>query len=112
MVLDIIVHSFGSGWSNILRFTSTDVDCCNIGHRVPAIFYNSDGYLHITNAIHQNGNKAIDYDIDLEKWYRIVLAQWKDYNDGRVREYFLIISISYYGNHLVLLHNQNRWRSD
>ena len=76
VVLDIMVHSNASSvWSSILRFTSTDSDCCNIGDRIPAIFYNSDGYLLIDSAVNEKGNKGVTYDIDLEKWYHIEIVQ-------------------------------------
>ena len=82
---DIMVHSAGSGVSSILRFTSTGSNCCNVGDRVPAIFYNSGGYLLIDSAVNEKGNDGITFDIDLEKWYHIEIAQtWRN---GKVREF-------------------------
>jgi len=77
--VDIIVNSFTSGneygYSNILRFTSSDSDCCNLGDRIPLIFYNRNGFLTITSSVNGNGNDYFDYDIDLEKWYHIEIYQ-------------------------------------
>ena len=82
VAISIIVHSAGSEWSSILRFTNTDSNCCNIGDRIPAIFYNSgnggaNSYLHITNAVNGNANYYFNHYIDLRKWYHIELAQTK-----------------------------------
>ena len=78
-----MVHSAGSGVSSILRFTSTDSNCCNVGDRVPAIFYKSDGQLLIYSAVDEKGNKRASYDIDLEKWYHIEIVQAIE--NGKVR---------------------------
>ena len=48
-----------------------------MGDRIPAIFYNSKGYLHIVSAVDKNANYAVDYKIDLKKWYYIEIAQTK-----------------------------------
>ena len=87
VVVDIIVHSAvegPDGWSNIIHFTTGD-ECCNIGERIPAIYYNSGGYLRISSAVSGNGNFEVDYSIDLNKWYHIEIAQtWRN---GKVREF-------------------------
>ena len=80
-----MVHSAGSGWYSILRFTTTGSDCCNIGDRVPAIFYNSGGFLHIKTAVGENGNYGFDYNIELNKEYHIEIVQER--TDGKVRKY-------------------------
>ena len=80
-----MVNSAGSGWSSILRFTSTNNNCCNIGDRIPAIFYNSEGFLSISSAVNEDGDYYLRYDIDLEKWYHIEIVQKTE--NGKVREY-------------------------
>ena len=85
MVFDVIVNSAGKGWSSIIRFTSTDNNCCNHGDRVPAVFYNSDGFLYITSSVNDIGNYGFYYDIDLKKWYHIEIVQANE--NGEVREY-------------------------
>ena len=80
-----MVNSAGSGWSSILRFTSTNNNCCNIGDRIPAIFYNSEGFLSISSAVNEDGDYYLRYYIDLEKWYHIEIVQKTE--NGKVREY-------------------------
>ena len=55
-----------------------------MGDRIPAIFYNSKGYLHIVSAVDKNANYAASYNIDLKKWYHIEIAQTK--MNGKVSE--------------------------
>ena len=83
VTFDITVHSAGGGWSNILHFT-TGANCCNLGDRIPAIFYNSAGYIRIDSSVNERGNYKIHYDIDLNKWYHIEIAQTK--MNGKVSE--------------------------
>ena len=52
----IWVESFGHGWSELLRFTATENDCCFAGDRIPAIFVNSDGNIYLTSQVGTNGN--------------------------------------------------------
>ena len=82
--MDIIVHSAGSGWQSILRFTSTDGNCCNIGDRVHAIFYKSDGFISIISSVSGDGNYNVRHNVDLNKWYRIEITQ-KVKKNGKVR---------------------------
>ena len=103
MSVDIIVHSDetgsagGSGWSNIICFTSTG-DRCNFIERAPAIWYHSAGKLRICSALPEiTGNnlweglniyEALyykDHSIDLNKWYHIEITQEKKYE--KVREF-------------------------
>ena len=61
---------------------------------MPAIFYNSDGYLRISSAVNGDGDFHVDHTIDLHKWYHIEIAQTK--KNGKVREFnykqFLIVN--------------------
>ena len=87
VAVDIKVHSgvgAVSGWSHIIRFTSTSSNCCNVGDRVPGIFYHSSGKLQVDNAVNGNGHYFIEYDIDLEKWYHVEIVQAQ--RDGKVRK--------------------------
>lgn len=77
VAISIIVRSAAPGWSTILRFTSTNDNCCNIGDRIPAIFYNSDGFLQISSAVSGNGDYSDRPNIDLNKWYHIEITQEK-----------------------------------
>ena len=82
----VIVHSARSEWSNILRFTSTDSNCCNIGDRVPAIFLRPGGdWLYIANAVGDNGDYTLDYYIEIGQEYDIEIVQER--TNGKVRIY-------------------------
>ena len=82
----VIIHSAHSEWSNILRFTSTGSDCCNIGDRVPAIFLRpGGGALAITNAVGDSGNHHFYHKIEMGKLYDIEIVQEK--TNGKVRIY-------------------------
>ena len=55
-----------------------------MGDRNPAIYYHSNGFLHITSAVDKNADYVVDYNIDLKKWYHIEIAQTK--MGGKVSE--------------------------
>ena len=100
VVADIIVHSAGRGWQNIIHFTSSRndfvIDCCNIEDRAPAIFYHSSGILRLAGAV---GSRTyyFDYNIILEKWYNIKIVQ--EQKNKRVSELLntLYITLFYMG---------------
>ena len=78
---DIYVYSANKNddlWSTIVHFTSTDNDCCDIGDRIPAIFYNNNGYLLIDSTFDGKGNHSVTYNIDMEKDYHIEIDQRKE----------------------------------
>ena len=76
VAIDIIVNSAAViDFSNIFHFTSTGDNCCKPGDRIPAIFYNSGGFLRISSDVNGNGDYFIDYKIDLKKWYHIEIVQ-------------------------------------
>ena len=64
-------------WAELLRLTTTDNDCCNIGDRAPAIFTHKDGYLHIRTQIGNNGNRAWYVTIQENRWYTLEMSQYK-----------------------------------
>ena len=88
VAVDIMVHSAGTvneyGYSNILHFTSSGSDCCNIGDRVPIIFYQKSGLFVIASGVNENGNYQVNYNMNLNKWYHIEIVQAK--KNGKVRE--------------------------
>ena len=80
--LNIWVDSFSGnedGWSELLRFTATGKDCCSSGDRIPAIFVNSDGYIHLDGYFHFS---KIVY-IKLKKWIKLEMRQYPAEN-GKV----------------------------
>ena len=43
--------------------------------RIPAIFFNRNGYLHITSSVNGNRNYYYDHKLKLQKWYKIIIEQ-------------------------------------
>ena len=84
MAISVTVHSAGIGWFSILHLTSTGGDCCKFEDRVPAILYNSDGFLQITSAVGENGSENITSNIDLNVEYEIEIVQRR--TNGKVRK--------------------------
>ena len=85
--LNIWVDSFGGnedGWSELLRFTATGNDCCSAGDRIPALFVQSDGYIHLTGQVGTNGNFFKNVYIKLKKWIKLKIKQYPAEN-GKVR---------------------------
>ena len=68
--------------ANLLTFTATDNDCCEIGDRVPAFFINSEGFLQLANQIDKYGNK-IDRspNLNLNHWYMVEVEQYLEHNE-------------------------------
>ena len=46
-----------------------------LGDRIPAIFTNKNGYIHVTMAIGTNGNTYKDLYLSEKRWYNIVVEQ-------------------------------------
>ena len=63
-------------WAEILRFTSTDNNCCNIGDRIPAIFTHKSGHLYIATQIGTNGNEVKYVNLIKRKWHQLELVQY------------------------------------
>ena len=68
--------------ANLLTFTATDNDCCEIGDRVPALFINSQGFLQVANHIDEDGN-WIDRSphLNQNQWYMIEVEQYIEHNE-------------------------------
>ena len=73
-------------WAEVLRFTNTDNNCCNVGDRIPAIFTNNnDKKVYVIMDINNKGNEVVlEHSFEENKWYRIELTQRKNYNDEKV----------------------------
>ena len=77
--LKIWVESFSGnndGWSELLRFTATENDWGSAGDRIPAIFVNSAGYIHLTSQVGTNGNFYRNADIKLKTWIKVEIKQY------------------------------------
>ena len=83
--LNIWVNSFSGsemGWSELLRFTATEGNCCSAGDRIPAIFVNSAGYIHVTSQVGGNGNFYKNINIKLKTWIKVGIKQYPE--NGKV----------------------------
>ena len=65
------------GWSELLRFTATDKDCCSAGDRIPAIFAHRDGYIHVTSQV-GNANAYKNFNIPTQTWTKVEIKQYQE----------------------------------
>ena len=79
-------------WTSVLAFRGNggEKDVAKYGDRIPAIFYNKNGYLQFSMAVSGNKNYKIKKEIDLGKWYLIEIEQIL--NKGKVG-YMIIYQI-------------------
>ena len=99
--LKIWVESFignKDGWSELLRFTATENDWGSAGDRIPAIFLNSAGYIHLTSQVGKNGNFAKNAYIKPKTWIKVEIKQYP--KNGKVINY-----VDWFLNILILLGN-------
>ena len=87
--LQIWVESFSpsnkNGWTELLRFTVSEKDDYNdwkAGSRIPAIFVNSAGFIHVTSQVGTNGNFATNVNIKLKTWTKVEIKQYPE--NGKV----------------------------
>lgn len=75
-----------SGWSNIIRVTSTTDNCCGLGgNRIPALFFSTQSTkLHTAYSISGNGNRYFDKDIPMGKFTNVKIQQ-EIQSDGKYR---------------------------
>ena len=81
--LKIWVESFGSGWSELLRFTATQTNGGSAGDRIPAIFVNPGGYIQVASQDGTNNNFATNVYIKQKTWTKFDIKQYPDEN-GKV----------------------------
>ena len=85
--LQVWIDSFNGptnryGYSELLRFTSTEKDCCSPGDRIPAIFVHRTGKLHITSSVGTNGNLYSNAKVQPKTWTKVEIKQF--YENGKV----------------------------
>ena len=84
--LKIWVESFSGnndGWSELLRFTATENDCCFAGDRILAIFIHSAGHIYFTSQVGTNGNFHKNVDLKLKTWIKVEIKQYP--KNGKVK---------------------------
>ena len=79
--LEVFVNSFtvpnmqDGYYADILHFTSTDGNCCEVGGRIPAIFTRKDNKMTVCTQIGTNGNYYNSFDFVKEKWIKLEIQQ-------------------------------------
>ena len=65
-------------WAELLRFTTTENNCCSIGSRIPAIFTNKGGFIQVATQLGSSGNNWKNVNsVNQEKtWYRLEILQY------------------------------------
>ena len=95
--LELWIESFTSsntgGWSELLRFTSTDKDAGSAGDRIPAIFANKNGYIHVTSQVGTNGNANKNFNIKTQTWTKVEIKQYQENAKVYIINNILTISI-------------------
>ena len=97
--LEIWVESYKKGWSELLRFTATQKDYGSAGDRIPAIFVNSAGHIHVTSQVGSNGNYKTNVNIKLKTWIKVDIKQYPDKNDKVILHFVIwIVLFIFLGN--------------
>ena len=81
-----------NGWTELLRFTATNKDCCSAGDRIPAIFANKNGNIHVTSQVGTNGNANKNFNIKTQTWTKVEIKQYQE--NGKVYNINNILTIS------------------
>ena len=77
--LEMKINSFPqSEWAEVLRVTSTYGDAGSVGDRIPAIFANKAGFIHICTQVGTNANWCKNFNMSLGTWYMLELNQNKE----------------------------------
>ena len=65
-----------NGWTELLRFTATNKDCCSAGDRMPAIFANKNGYISVRSQVGTNGDAHKNFNIPTQTWTKVEIKQY------------------------------------
>ena len=78
--LEVKINSFPqqSNWSEVLRVSSTYRDAGSVGDRIPAIFANKAGFIHICTQVGTDANWCKNFNISQGRWYMLELGQNKE----------------------------------
>ena len=67
-----------SNWSEVLRVASTYRNLGSVGDRIPAIFANKAGFIHICTQVGTNANWCKNFNMSQGTWYMLELNQNKE----------------------------------
>ena len=82
VTLSLYINSFDGDnllrgkWAELLRFTSTDNNCCAMGDRVPAIFTNKGGFIQVATQLGDNANRWRNVFLEEKTWYTLEILQF------------------------------------
>ena len=78
---------------NILRFTATDNDCCNVGDRLPGLWLRNNGALYLGTQIGTDGDKVFQSPVlEKNKWFNIEYEQ--SFVNNQVDIVFYTVSVN------------------
>jgi len=82
---DFLVTSFeGPTWRNIILFTNTDNNCCNLGDRIPAVFSRNDGRIRFDMHFHKDATLFdVYHTAKINIWYSTEIMQYYDRNEWK-----------------------------
>ncbi len=90
--LDVLVSSFTvpnmelGKYAEILRFTTTNNNCCNEGDRIVALFTKKDKRIHAITQIGEKYNSFENFgSLEVENWVNVQARQFKDTETGKVK---------------------------
>ena len=84
------------GWSELLRFTATDKDCCSAGDRIPAIFANKNGNIYVVSQIGTNANANKNFSFKTKTWTKVEIKQYPENGKVHYLNNLLTILLSLY----------------
>ena len=97
VTLSLYINSFDGDnllrgkWAELLRFTSTDNNCCAMGDRVPAIFTNKGGFIQVATQLGDNANRWRNVFLEEKTWYTLEILQF--FQNNKVSNILHIIHI-------------------
>ena len=81
--IDIKFNTWIADWGSIFVFSNRSIGCCQIGHRIPALWTNkgSTDQLYLNTQIGDSGSVHFVSELgryQTGKWYHIIISQLKD----------------------------------
>ena len=79
---DVNIHGTDN-YTELIRFTSTDMDCCSAGDRIPGIFARN-GIIFVFSQLGTEGNHRKYFSIRDQTWVKVVIKQYMEDGNGKV----------------------------
>ena len=79
---DVDIHGTDN-YTELIRFTSTDTDCCSAGDRIPGIFARN-GIIFVFSQLGTEGNHRKYFSIRDQTWVKVVIKQYMEDGNGKV----------------------------